>query len=64
MAKQAKQTLTCDVCGKEFKNAAGLAAHKSYVHGKIKRKDRIGRGSSKGVALNYCPSCGAKLPTF
>ena len=31
-------SVQCDICGKTFKNAAGLAGHKQFVHGKGERK--------------------------
>jgi len=35
MAKEAGQSsiFTCDICNRTFKNLAGLAAHRSFVHG-------------------------------
>jgi hypothetical protein len=33
--------LKCDLCGKEFKNKAGLGGHKAYTHGVAKQSKRI-----------------------
>lgn len=33
--------LKCDLCGKEFRNKAGLGGHKAYTHGVAKQSKRI-----------------------
>jgi predicted RNA-binding Zn-ribbon protein involved in translation (DUF1610 family) len=57
----ASEKFKCKECGKEFKSNAGLGAHMSYVHGKLKKAKR-GRPVKNRNAMRYCPNCGVKLP--
>jgi hypothetical protein len=55
----------CDVagCGRSFKSEAGLKVHKTRSHGAAKTRGiRRRRPGANLCQVNFCPSCGARIP--
>lgn len=44
--------VTCDICGKEFKNAQGLRGHMTFVHGKTGSSKILSAPAATGQRLS------------